>query len=169
MSYLKKDEQIHIENVEQLKTVYEVFKREWHKAFSLDEEIEYFSNEIWCYFVGWDDGVIALVEKDDNLTTITYDDFISQIEKPPIPIPTIIKSIDGKKYKVIVVEEIIIISTEDAKNRANRLAKENGLLVGISSGANILAAELFLQKNKDIEGDIITILCDRGERYLSCL
>lgn len=78
---------------------------------------------------------------------------------------------DGSKFLVNLEEldEIIIISTEDARNRANRLAKENGLLVGISSGANILASEIFLQKNPNLKGDIITILCDRGERYFSCL
>jgi cysteine synthase A len=43
-----------------------------------------------------------------------------------------------------------------------------GLLVGISSGANILAAERWIEKNNP-EGSVVTILCDRGERYLSCL
>lgn len=78
---------------------------------------------------------------------------------------------DGSKFMVNLeeVDEIIIISTEEAKVRAKRLAKEQGLFVGISSGANILASERFLEKYPDIEGNIITILCDRGERYLSCL
>lgn len=78
---------------------------------------------------------------------------------------------DGSKFMVNLkeVDEIIIISTEEAKLRAKRLAKEQGLFVGISSGANILASERFLEKYPDIEGNIITILCDRGERYLSCL
>lgn len=78
---------------------------------------------------------------------------------------------DGSKFLVDLkeVDEIIVISTQDAKDRAKRLAKENGLLVGISSGANILAAEIFLERNPNLKGDIITILCDRGERYISCL
>jgi cysteine synthase A len=76
---------------------------------------------------------------------------------------------DGSKFLVDLekVDDIITISTNDAITRAKRLAKENGLFVGISSGANILAAELFLEKNPNIDGNIITILCDRGERYLS--
>jgi cysteine synthase A len=65
------------------------------------------------------------------------------------------------------VDEIMVISTQDATDRAKRLAKENGLFVGISSGANILAAERLLEKHPEMEGNIITILCDRGERYLS--
>ena len=78
---------------------------------------------------------------------------------------------DGSKFMVELkeVDDIIIISTEEAKERAKRLSKEQGLLVGISSGANILASERLLEKYKDMEGNIITILCDRGERYLSCL
>jgi cysteine synthase A len=77
---------------------------------------------------------------------------------------------DGSKFLVNLkeVNEIILVSTDDAKLRAKRLAKENGLFVGISSGANILASERLLEKYPDLEGNIITILCDRGERYLSC-
>ena len=43
--------------------------------------------------------------------------------------------------------------------------KDTGILIGISSGANILAAELYVEKH-DPAGIVITILCDRGERYL---
>jgi cysteine synthase len=77
---------------------------------------------------------------------------------------------DGSKFMVDLkeVDDIIIVSTEEAKERAKRLAKEQGLFVGISSGANILASERLLEKFPDMEGNIITILCDRGERYLSC-
>jgi len=77
---------------------------------------------------------------------------------------------DGSKFMVNLkeVDDIIIISTEEAKERARRLAKEQGLFVGISSGANILASERLLEKYPEMDGNIITILCDRGERYLSC-
>ena len=77
---------------------------------------------------------------------------------------------DGSKFLVNLkeVDDIMIISTEEAKERARRLAKEQGLFVGISSGANILASERLLEKYPDMEGNIITILCDRGERSLSC-
>ena len=76
---------------------------------------------------------------------------------------------DGSKFLVDLdqVDEIMVVSTQDATDRAKRLAKENGLFVGISSGANILAAERLLEKHPEMEGNIITILCDRGERYLS--
>ena len=66
------------------------------------------------------------------------------------------------------VEEIITISTDDAEKRTKKLALENGLLVGISSGANILAAEKWIKENNP-SGIVFTILCDRGERYCSIL
>jgi cysteine synthase A len=77
---------------------------------------------------------------------------------------------DGSKFLVDlnVVDEIITISTEDAKNRAVRMAKENGIFVGISAGANILASERWIEKNKP-KGIVVTFLCDRGERYLTCM
>lgn len=62
--------------------------------------------------------------------------------------------------------DIIKIDTEDAILRAKDFAKSTGVLIGISSGANLLASEKYLQRN-DVSGVIVTILCDRGERYMS--
>ena len=77
---------------------------------------------------------------------------------------------DGSKFLVDLkkVNEIMVVSTEDAKNRAKRLAKEHGLFVGISAGSNVLAAERWIEKNNP-NGIVITFLCDRGDRYFSCL
>ena len=77
---------------------------------------------------------------------------------------------DGSKFLVDLdkVDEVITISTEEAKERALRLAKENGLFVGISAGANVLASEQWIENNNP-EGIVVTILCDRGERYFSVL
>ena len=76
---------------------------------------------------------------------------------------------DGSKFLVDMyfVDEIITISTEEAKQRALRLAKENGLFVGVSAGANVLASERWIEKNNP-HYPVVTILCDRGERYFSC-
>ena len=76
---------------------------------------------------------------------------------------------DGSKFLVDLdkVDEVITISTEEAKERSRELCKENGLLVGISAGANVLAAERWIEKNNP-EGIVFTSLCDRGERYFSC-
>ena len=77
---------------------------------------------------------------------------------------------DGSKFLVDMdkVSEVLTVSTEEAKERARRLAREIGIFVGISAGANILAAERWVEKNKP-SGYVVTFLCDRGERYLSCL
>jgi cysteine synthase A len=77
---------------------------------------------------------------------------------------------DGSKFLVEMdcVDSIFVISTEDAKARARELAKSHGLFVGISAGANILAAERFIEKYTPT-GDVVTFLCDRGDRYFSCL
>ena len=77
---------------------------------------------------------------------------------------------DGSKFLVDLdkVDGIIPISTEEAKERSLRLAKENGLFVGISAGANVLASERWIKQNNP-DGIVVTILCDRGERYFSVL
>ena len=77
---------------------------------------------------------------------------------------------DGSKFLVDLdkVDEVITISTEEAKERSLRLAKENGLFVGISAGANVLASERWIEQTKP-DGVVVTILCDRGERYFSVL
>jgi cysteine synthase A len=65
-----------------------------------------------------------------------------------------------------MIDYEIKVKTEDAIKRMQEFAKETGLLVGISSGANLIAAEEYVEKF-DPEGIVVTMLCDRGERYLS--
>jgi len=64
-----------------------------------------------------------------------------------------------------LMDHVVNVKTVDAIHRMKRFALESGLLVGISSGANLVAAELYDQTFKP-DGIIITMLCDRGERYL---
>ena len=75
---------------------------------------------------------------------------------------------DGKDFLASPedMDGVIEVETRAAINRAKKLATEKGLLVGISSGANVLAAERWIEEN-DPEGIVITMLCDRGERYMS--
>ena len=75
---------------------------------------------------------------------------------------------DGKDFLASPgdMDDVIVVSTKEAELRAQRFAKETGLLVGISSGANLVASERWLSMN-DVDGIIVTMLCDRGERYMS--
>jgi cysteine synthase A len=66
-----------------------------------------------------------------------------------------------------VYGEVIKVSNEDAIATAKMLAQKEGLLVGISAGANVYAA-MQVGSRKEFQGKtIVTILCDTGERYLS--
>ncbi|WP_305043237.1 cysteine synthase A [Geoalkalibacter sp.] len=65
-----------------------------------------------------------------------------------------------------VFEEIITVSNNDAIATAVRLAREEGVFVGISSGANVFAA-LQVAKRLGPGKNVVTMLCDTGERYLS--
>ena len=65
------------------------------------------------------------------------------------------------------VDEIKTVKTICAKTVAKYLTLKKGLFVGISAGANVKAAFEWLRDND--KKNAITILCDRGERYFSCL
>ncbi|MFH0755579.1 MAG: cysteine synthase A [bacterium] len=69
------------------------------------------------------------------------------------------------KDNINIIDEIITIGSKEAMNSARQIAKNYGILVGISSGANILAAKKIKQKYGF--KNVITVLPDRGERYLS--
>jgi cysteine synthase A len=64
------------------------------------------------------------------------------------------------------VDEILPVTTEDAKTMARRLAREEGLFAGTSSGANVVAA-LKVAERLGPEAMVVTIMCDSGLRYLS--
>ncbi len=69
-------------------------------------------------------------------------------------------------YKPENVDEIIQVSFEDAVSTSRRLAKEEGILAGISAGANLFAA-LIVAKREDRDKVVVVILPDSAERYLS--
>ena len=75
---------------------------------------------------------------------------------------------DGADFLVNrdLLDGVFEIATQDAIRRSKEFARTRGVLVGISAGANLLAAENYIKK-EDPPGIVVTILCDRGERYLS--
>ncbi len=70
-------------------------------------------------------------------------------------------------YRPELIDEIIQIAHEDAGIAARRAAREEGLLVGISSGGPIVAALEVARRPENKGKVIVTLACDTGERYLS--
>ncbi len=65
-----------------------------------------------------------------------------------------------------LLTEIITVTNEQAMQTTRELAREEGVFVGISAGANVFAARQIAARLKP-EQNVVTILCDTGERYLS--
>jgi S-sulfo-L-cysteine synthase (O-acetyl-L-serine-dependent) len=72
-------------------------------------------------------------------------------------------------YDATVPDEIMSVATEDGWNMADRLAREEGLSVGHSSGANVHAAVKIAERiqRDDAGGCVVVIVCDRGDRYFA--
>ncbi len=66
-----------------------------------------------------------------------------------------------------IIDDVIKISSDDAINEARELGQKDGILVGISSGANLLACKIIANKLENHGKNIVTILNDGGERYIS--
>ncbi len=65
-----------------------------------------------------------------------------------------------------IVDEVVKVKDEDARNMANRLCQEEGLFCGMSSGANVFAAINVAKKMKK-RANVVTVLVDRRDRYFS--
>ncbi len=139
-------------------------------AKEIHSQVEY-QGEIWSAFIhgsgtgGTIEGVRQFIKQS------TYEEMKTTKVCMVVPAeaPHGIQGIgDGKDFLANPedMDEVLVISTDDAIDRAKQFARETGILVGISSGANLLASERWLEKN-DPEGIIVTMLCDRGERYMS--
>lgn len=72
-----------------------------------------------------------------------------------------------KVLNLEIINEIIRVRDEDAGETARRLAREEGILGGISSGANVWAALQVANRPENKDKRIVTFICDTGERYLS--
>lgn len=74
-----------------------------------------------------------------------------------------------KTYNAAVVDEIFKVENDDAIRTSRQLAKTEGLLVGISAGAAVYAATELAKKDENKDKNIVVILPDTGERYLSTI
>jgi cysteine synthase A len=86
------------------------------------------------------------------------------------PGPTKIQGLNAgfvpENYDPSVVDDVLLVGDRDAWTTKRRLAREEGLLVGISAGANVSAA-IRVAAELDPTQHVVTLLCDTGERYFS--
>jgi cysteine synthase A len=74
-----------------------------------------------------------------------------------------------KILNVSIIDEIIAVTDTDALATAKKIARTQGILCGISSGAAMHAAQIIAARKENIGKTIVTILPDSGERYLSVI
>ena len=72
-----------------------------------------------------------------------------------------------KTYDASLIDEVLDIDNDDAIRTGRELAQQDGLLVGISSGAEAYAASVLAKRPENAGKTIVTLLPDTGERYLS--
>jgi cysteine synthase A len=91
---------------------------------------------------------------------------ISRGERGPSKIQGIAAGFVPKNYDALVPHEVRTVSDEVAYRTKLELAKREGLLAGISSGANVAVA-LTVAQELGPDKNVVTVLCDTGERYFS--
>lgn len=116
-------------------------------------------------------GVSEVIKSRTDLLTVAVEPEASPILSGGKPGPHKIQGIGAgfvpKNCNVDIIDEVIKVSNEDAFETARTLATEDGILGGISTGANVWAA-LELAKRPEMAGKtIVTVGCSFGERYLS--
>ena len=113
----------------------------------------------------------VLKEHIANIVIIAVEPETSAVLSGEAPSPHKIQGIGAgfipKNLDTAVYSEIIKVSNEDAFETARMLAKKEGLLVGISAGANVWATMQVASRPEFAGKTLVTILCDTGERYLS--
>lgn len=117
-------------------------------------------------------GIAEVIKKrNSNVKIIAVEPFDSQVLSGQKAGPHKIQGIGAgfvpKVLRTELIDEIIPVKNEDAGETAKRAAREEGLLVGISSGAALWAAVEVAKRPENSGKRIVVILPDSGERYLS--
>ena len=72
-----------------------------------------------------------------------------------------------KILNTALYNEVLAVSNENSFAMAQKVARDEGLLIGISAGANLYAAKILAERPENKGKTIVTVLCDTAERYLS--
>ncbi len=134
------------------------------------------AEEIWADTGGEVDAFVAgvgqvLRERRPGVLVVAVEPADSPVLSGGAPGPHKIQGIGAgfvpKVLDTAVYDEIVKVSAEDAFAAARDLARQEGVLVGISAGANVWAAGQ-VARRPELQGKVVvTVLCDTGERYLS--
>jgi len=112
-----------------------------------------------------------LKEQDPQIRAIAVEPADSPVLSGGSPGPHLVEGIGAgfvpSIYDGKVVDEVIQVTNDDAIAAAKQLARTEGMLAGISSGANTYAARRIASRPASAGKRIVTIICDTGERYLS--
>ena len=140
--------------------------------------------EIWDALEGKVDAFVAAVgtggtitgcgevfkEKNANIKIVAVEPSGSPVlsggEAGPHKIQGIGAGFVPKVLNTSILDQIMTVTDEEAYQTTKQLAKKEGLLVGISAGANVFAAQK-IAESLGPGKNVVTILCDTGERYLS--
>lgn len=113
----------------------------------------------------------ALKAKNPNIKIVAVEPDLSPVLSGGKPGPHKIQGIGAGFVPSVldtkVYDEVLQVSYENGVASAREIAKKEGLLIGISAGANVYAAGVLANREEFAGKNIVTILCDTGERYLS--
>ncbi len=113
----------------------------------------------------------ALKQKNPDIKSVAVEPVGSPVLSGGSPGPHKIQGIGAgfvpEVLNTAIYDEVLQVPAEEAGETSRRLAREEGILVGISAGANVKAAEILASRPENKGKTIVTIGCDTGERYLS--